>query len=285
MANYFSKYIQGYAERGLPIWGITPQNEPEYGPVTYPGCLYTPQTQSTFIKTALGPLLAKAHPNVNILAYDHNRDHVFDWAKVLYADPDVAKYLWGIAFHWYANFPYFENVQASHDIEPSKGLLQTEASECNTAQDDWEKGEEYAYDIINDLNVWAQGFIHWNVLLQDNGKGGWGPFEGVNGVKVCQPPIAVKNGQLVKYPSYYFIGHFSRFLPPGSVRIAQNSKFTSLNLYATTFLNPSSQVVVIIQNMNTFEVDIKLFDTNNTALPKVPGKGVVTLIYDSFVKY
>jgi len=284
MADYFSKYIDAYKAHGLPIWGVTPQNEPEFGPSGYPCCLYTAQMEANFIKQALGPTLAKNHPEVNILGFDHNRDSIHNWAQVLYSDPDVAKYLWGIAFHWYADQPYFENVQATHNLNPNKGLMLTEAAECNTGQQDWAKGETFGSDIINDLNVWAQGFIQWNAILQDNGQGRWGPFEG-NGVNTCQPPIVVLNNQVVKKPSYYYIGHFSRYLTPTSVRIGATINFKSQNLYATVFLTPQSKVVLVIMNSNSWAIDMNIQDNGRTMIPKVPAHGILTLIYDSWSNY
>jgi len=284
MANYMSKFITAYGNAGVPIWGVTPQNEPEYGPANYPGCVFTAQMEANYVKNNLGPTLASDHPGVNILGFDHNRDDVYNWAQVLYGDPNVAKYIWGIAFHWYAPQPDFNNVQSTHNLNPSKHLMLTEAAECNTGQDDWGKGETFGYDMINDLNVWAEGFVQWNSLLQDNGQGMWGPFEG-NGVNTCQSPIVVLNGQVVFKPSYYYIGQISRYLPPGSVRVGANINFNSQNLYATTFMNPDSEIVIVVMNSNSWYIDLNLTDYGRTAAPRVPAHGIITLVYQSWSNY
>jgi glucosylceramidase len=285
MANYMSKFISDYGAAGVPIWGVTPQNEPEYGPANYPGCIYTPQMEANYIKNNLGPTLASKNPGVNILGYDHNRDDLLTWAQTFYSDPQVTQYLWGMAFHWYASQPYFDHVQSTHNLNTNKGLLLTEAAECDTGQQDWAKGEQFGYDIINDLNVWAQGFIQWNSVLIDNGQGMWGPFEGVNGVNTCQPPIVVLNGQVVLKPSYYYIGQISRYLPPGSVRLGATVNFHSQNLYTTVFMNPSSDVVIVLMNSNNFYIDMNITDNGRTMIPRVPAHGILTLIYPSWSKY
>jgi len=286
MANYMSKFIDAYNVSGVPIWAVTPQNEPEYGPANYPGCVYNPQTEANYIKNNLGPTLAANNPGVNILGYDHNRDDIYTWAQVFYGDPDVTKYLFGIAFHWYAPQPDFNNVESTHNLNPSKHLLLTEAAECNTGQQDWGKGEDFGYDMINDLNVWAEGFIQWNAVLIDNGQGMWGPFEyNVDEVNTCQSPIVLLNGQVVKKPSYYYIGQISRYLPPGSVRLGADINFGSQNLYATVFMNPNSDVVLIIMNSNDWVIDMNITDYGRTMIPKVPAHGILTLIYQSWSKY
>lgn len=285
MANYMSKFITAYENAGVPIWGVTPQNEPEYGPASYPGCVYTPEMEMNYVKNNLGPTLAANNPGVNILAYDHNRDDIYTWAQTFYGDANATEYLWGIAFHWYAPQPDFQNVQATHDLNPSKGLLLTEAAECNTGLDDWGKGESFGYDIINDLNVYASGFIQWNSLLIDNGQGMWGPFEGENGVNTCQSPIVVLNGEVVIKPSYYYIGQVSRYLPPGSERIQADISFNSPNLYSTVFLTPQSEVVIIVMNSNDWYIDLNITDYGRTMAPRVPAHGIITLVYQSWSIY
>eukprot|EP00026_Physarum_polycephalum_P007855 Phypoly_transcript_07924.p1 GENE.Phypoly_transcript_07924~~Phypoly_transcript_07924.p1 ORF type:complete len:503 (+),score=65.93 Phypoly_transcript_07924:156-1511(+) len=285
MANYMSMFINAYGQNGIPIWGVTPQNEPEYGPQNYPGCVYDPQQEANYIKNNLGPTLAAKNPGVNILGYDHNRDDIYTWAQTFYADPQVTQYLWGIAFHWYASEPDFNNVQSTHDLNPNKGLLLTEAAECNQGQDDWGKAEQFGYDMINDLNVWAQGFIQWNSILIDNGQGEWGPFEGLGNYNPCQPPIVVLNGQVQIKPSYYYIGQISRYLPPGSVRIGANVNFNSQNLYTTAFMNPSSDVIIVVMNSNDWYIDLNITDYGRTMIPRVPAHGIITLVYQSWSNY
>lgn len=59
----------------------------------YEACVYTAEYERDFIKHYLGPLMKSTHPDVNIMIYDHNRDHVHLWAQTIYSDQEAAKYV------------------------------------------------------------------------------------------------------------------------------------------------------------------------------------------------
>jgi len=102
-ALYFSKFITAYREHGIPLWAITVQNEPEF-PAPWEACAYTSKTEADFVAYHLGPQLEKDHPDVKLFMFDHNKDHMIKWAKVLLnetAHPSY-KYIDGTAYHWYA---------------------------------------------------------------------------------------------------------------------------------------------------------------------------------------
>jgi len=99
-ANYFSNFIAAYKAQGIDLWGVTVQNEPEAA-VGWEACLYTPDFMASFVRDHLGPVLESDHPGLKIIGFDHNKDHVYVWAKGLYADAEAAKYLYGIGVHWY----------------------------------------------------------------------------------------------------------------------------------------------------------------------------------------
>ena len=100
-AEYFSRFISAYKAHGIDMWGVTVQNEPEAA-VGWEAMLWTPQFQAQFVKNHLGPVLRAEQPGVKIIGFDHNKDHVVEWAKVLYADPAAAQYFDGIGVHWCA---------------------------------------------------------------------------------------------------------------------------------------------------------------------------------------
>ena len=88
-------YVRACAEQGVPFWGLTVQNEPE-SIQRFESCVYSPEEERDFIKLYLGPTVRAAHPEVKLLAWDHNRDHVNIWADVIYADEDASQYVWGL---------------------------------------------------------------------------------------------------------------------------------------------------------------------------------------------
>src|SRR5579859_2339484 len=72
LAQYFVKFIQSYQSQGLPIYGLTVQNEPLYQPTGYPGMGMAAADQGGFIAANLGPALANAGLHTKIIVYDHN---------------------------------------------------------------------------------------------------------------------------------------------------------------------------------------------------------------------
>lgn len=96
--------------------------------------------------------LKKDHPDLNILIYDHNKDHVVEWAKTIYSDSGAAQYVWGTAVHWYTGDD-FSNLNTTHNLFPDRPILATEVREKDPANPEWGKGEHYAHDIIGDMNI------------------------------------------------------------------------------------------------------------------------------------
>lgn len=108
-ALFFSKSITDYKNRGIPVWGITIQNEPEFA-APWEACCYNPQQQLAFLSQHLGPRMRKDHPDVKIMIFDHNRDSLPVWVKTIMTDPVGSQYADGTAFHWYVCDDCFANV-------------------------------------------------------------------------------------------------------------------------------------------------------------------------------
>ena len=212
-ALYFSKFVSAYYAENVEIWAVTVQNEPEACPLEYEGMHFTPETERDFLKQYLGPRLSADHPQLKILVYDHNKNHVVKWAQTIYSDPDAAKYAWGTAIHWYSG-DQFENVNQTHFLFPKKPILATEATvarEKDPTNPDWSKGEHYAHDIMGDLNNWVIGFIDWNLMLDFlQGPNHAGPKECEGRIKCGSDAMLLADTEKqVVYPQvfYYYVGH------------------------------------------------------------------------------
>ncbi len=251
-AAYYCRYIQEYAAEDLPIWALTVQNEPE-AKQTWDSCLYTAEEERDFVRDYLGPALHAANlSDVHLLIWDHNRDVIYERARAVYDDPAAAQYVWGTGFHWYENPQRFDNVQRVHDAYPDKHLLFTEGcQEGGPHLGEWGLGERYAHAMLNDLNAWTEGWLDWNLLLDETG----GPNHVGN---LCSAPIIAntQTGELYYQSSYYYIGHFSRFIRPGAHRIGCQVASTALE--ATAFRNPDGQLVVIVLNRTDAEAPFAL---------------------------
>ncbi len=173
-------------------------------------------------------------------------------------NPDAAKYVWGFGYHWYETWTggdmQFENVALVHNSFPDKALVFTEGCVENFNIDsvnNWRLGERYGHSMINDFNSGTVAWFDWNVLLDETG----GPNHVGN---LCFAPVHAdtRSGELIYTNSYYYIGHFSKFIKRGAKRIAVSS--TRDMLKVTGFKNPDGEVVVILFNKADKKLDFKL---------------------------
>lgn len=270
-ANYYVKFIQAYEKEGVPIWGLSVQNEP-MAVQRWESCVYTATDERDFIKKYLGPTLHNnGMESKNLIAWDHNRDQIYQRATTILSDPEAAKYVWGIGFHWYEPWTggdmQFENLKLVNDAFPDKKLIFTEG--CVESFDlnkvyDWYLGERYGYSMLNDFNNGTVAWTDWNILLDENG----GPNHVGN---FCFAPVHAntKTGEVIYTNSYYYIGHFSKFIQYGAKRIAVSSSRT--NLQATGFVNPDGSVVVVVLNTSEKDFNYKLMLNGKAAsLESVP---------------
>ncbi|MCU0925869.1 MAG: glucosylceramidase, partial [Hydrogenophaga sp.] len=121
-AQCYVRFIQAYAEHGVPVWGVSVQNEPA-AVQRWDSCIYSAEEERDFVRDHLGPALAAAGlGHVKIVIWDHNRDLMVERAGTVYADAEASRYVWGTGFHWYGE-DHFDHVQAVHDAWPDKQLL------------------------------------------------------------------------------------------------------------------------------------------------------------------
>jgi glucosylceramidase len=247
-ALYVAKFVQSYRKAGVPVWGITIQNEP-LATQRWESCIYQATDERDFLKHALGPVMAEQGlRDVNIIVWDHNRDLIVQRAQTILDDPEAAKYVWGIGFHWYEDWSggtqMYDNVALVHQIYPDRHILFTEGTPANfdsTAYGRWSLGEAYGRSMIHDFNAGTEGWTDWNILLDEHG----GPNHVGN---FCFAPIHAdtRTGALIYTNSYYYIGHFSKFIRPGARRILASPSRSML--LTTAFINDDGKVVVVVMN-------------------------------------
>ncbi|MCR5886907.1 hypothetical protein LRS06_03775 [Hymenobacter sp. J193] len=267
-ADHYVKFIKEYERQGIPIWGLSTQNEP-MAVQTWESCVFTAEEERDFIKGYLGPTLKKSGlGDRKLIAWDHNRDQVYQRASTILDDPEAAQYVWGVGYHWYETWTgssmMFDNVRRVRETYPSKNLLLTEA--CIEKFDfnkvnDWALGEKYGYSMINDFNNGNVGWTDWNILLDEQG--------GPNHVKnFCYAPLIgdTRTGKLIYTNIYYYIGHFSKFIRPGAKRIS--SATTRDWLQTTAFQNTDGSVAVVVMNSSDKQQDFSLW-LNGQAAPAV----------------
>ena len=278
-AKYNVKYIQAYAKEGVPIWGLTPINEPNGNGSNWESTHFNPEQMREYIANHLGPALQDAGLNTAIWIYDQNRgDVLMDWANAIYGDKKASAFVRGMAVHWYQSTIDVdgESLDNVHDAYPAKEIMHTEG--CIDAlgddepigswlEDDWYWRPEatdwgkfwaaeeeqkdhppyrpfyrYVRDLIGGLNHHFVGWIDWNMVLNTRG----GPNHARN---YCGAPVLVDSGHDDVYftPLYYAIAHFSKFIRPGAQRIGLTGHNDTL--MATAFKNPDSSIALIVFNL------------------------------------
>jgi glucosylceramidase len=265
-ADYFVKYIKAYAAEGLPIWGITVQNETMATQV-WESCIFTAAEEKDFVRDYLGPALHKnGLADVKVTIWDHNRGIMYQRAEVAYEDPVASKYIWGMAFHWYIG-DHFDNARMVHDAFPDKHLIFTEGSTRGT----WQAANRLAKQVIMDLNNWTEAWTIWNMLLDEQGgprhAGGLMGGTGIN--------ANLKTGELTFNPPHYVFGHFSRFIRPGAKRIACTSNHD--DLVATAFVNTDGTIAVVVDNTADREQIAQLWVHGQALKLTLPPNGVMTI--------
>ncbi|MCW3786677.1 glycoside hydrolase family 30 protein [Plebeiibacterium sediminum] len=278
-ASYYAKFIKTYEAEGIPVWGLTVQNEP-MAVQTWESCIYTAEEERDFIKNYLGPTLqAEGLQSKKLIVWDHNRDLISHRANTILGDPEAAKYVWGVGFHWYETWaggdPLWDNLRNVKESFPDKQLLFTEG--CNEKFDAneyqrWSNAERYGKSMINDFNCGTVGWTDWNILLDQNG----GPNHVGN---FCFAPIHgdTNTGELIYTPAYYYIGHFSKFIRPGAHRVSTTTSFS--DIISTSFLNIDGKMVTVVMNESEKEMDYKLIIEGVHAKLTIAPHSIQTLVY------
>ncbi|HEY9000245.1 MAG TPA: glycoside hydrolase family 30 protein [Mucilaginibacter sp.] len=277
-ANFYGKFIRAYEKEGIPIWGLSVQNEP-MATQTWESCLYTAEEERDFVKNFLGPTLQKQGlSSKKLIVWDHNRDLLYQRASTILEDPAAAKYVWGVGFHWYETWTgagmNFANVALVHQAFPDKNLIFTEGCAERydaTKLNDWSLGEKYGTSMINDFNDGTVAWCDWNVLLDEQG----GPNHVGN---FCFAPVHAdtKSGNLIYTNSYYYIGHFSKFIKPGARRIA--SAASRDKLLTTAYMNPDGKLAVVVMNKTDEKIDYFLWIKGKAAKVSSNPHSIETLI-------
>ncbi|MBN2410270.1 glycoside hydrolase family 30 protein [candidate division KSB1 bacterium] len=267
-ADYFVKYVKAYEQEGIPMWGLTVQNEPMAVQV-WESCIFTAEEERDFVRDYLGPALEKnGLSDMKLMIWDHNRGIMYQRAEVVYDDPKASRYVWGLAFHYYVG-DHFDNVRIVHDAFPDKKLIYTEAGMGG----DWRTGVRVAKNMVLDLNNWANGWTYWNILLDENR----GPRHagGLGGSSIVT--VNTKTDELFFNPPFYYFGHFSRFIKPGAKRIACTSN--SDDFLATAFVNTNETVAVVILNLSDADRIFQLWVNGRALKGSAPPKAIFTMTF------
>jgi len=237
-AKYFVRYVQEMKKQGITIDAITVQNEPLH-PGNNPSLLMVAPDQALFVKRFLGPAFAKANIKTKIIIYDHNADRP-DYPISILDDPEAKKYIDGSAFHLYGG--KIEALTDVHNAHPDKNIYFSEQMVV-------EQPDATTIDIINPVTRliigatrnWAKNVLEWNLAADPENK----PYTDRGGCSMCQGAVTIDGDHYSRNLAYFSIAHASKFVRPGSVRVASNEPAGLANV---AFKTPDGKYVLIVAN-------------------------------------
>lgn len=271
LATYFVKFITAYQAQGVPIYAITPQNEPGQQ-TNYPGMNWTADQEATFIGKHLGPALASAQLHPKILAFDYNAGGDA-FARTVLADPDAAGFTDGVAYHCYGGKDAGVAAGALRQEHPDKEIFGTECTSGTGSP-------KPASDIIIDMTRgFARGVLMWNLALDPAG----GPKTGT-GCKTCTATVTIDpaTGDVIYTRQYYELAQASRFVVPGARRIDSNAIDFVAGKAAenAAFIDPDGTRVLLVHNRDSAPMEFRVrWDLTRSFTYTLPAGGVATFTW------
>ena len=210
-ADMFCRFIDLYAEQGLPITKVMYQNE-AYSYTPYPGCAWTAEGTLLFNNEYLAPTLAKRHPDVELWIGTFNTNRL-DYVEKILDDPTLQANVKGVGTQWECR----NNLPQLRKRYPNLRFMQSE-SECGNGSMDWAAGEHTFFLIADNLGNGCDEYYNWNFILKDNGISPWGWTQNA----LIQ--VDSKTREMRYTAEYYAYKHFSHFVTPGATMIGYSGR-------------------------------------------------------------
>jgi glucosylceramidase len=275
-ARYLDIYVHAMKANGIFIYAVAPQNEP-LNPDNTPSLVMQASEEDQFIRQSLGPDLRLRAIKYEILVspriiiYDHNCDRP-DYPLTILADPEARKYVDGSAFHLYAGD--ISALTKVHDAYPDKNIYFTEQMVVDDPDDPQHlKIASPVKDlVIGAPRNWARNVLLWNLAADPK----FGPHTNDGGCPVCEGAITLDGDRVTRNAAYYTIAHASKFVPPGSVRIASTASDTVPNV---AFLTPQGYTVLIAANTGTSPQQFQIRWRGKSAPATLSAGAVATFVW------
>lgn len=273
-AEYICRYIRHYMDYGMDVRLLSAQNEP-HAVQTWDSCIYSDEEEKCFVRDHLIPALKKhgLDQRISLLIWDHNKEHMLQRAEHIMADDGLKNEIGGVAFHWYSG-DHFDSIRMTAEAFPGKRIVFTEGCvEHSIYGSDAELigAVHYAHEYIGDLNAGADTMIDWNILLDAKG----GPNHVGN---FCDAPMMydTEKGVLHKKLSLDYIGHFSKAIKPGAVRIGVSC--FGREIEATAARNPDGSIAAVLLNTMDREISAFLRIEGKHYPFTLPARGIMTCL-------
>jgi O-glycosyl hydrolase len=260
LATYYRKALQAYASQGIPIYGITLQNEPLFEPADYPGMRVSADQERQLAKALRTELTNNGLGATKIWAFDHNFTDGPTYAQgVLTADARSS--VDGIAFHDYAGDPSaMATVKAAY---PDKDVLMTERSVWGTA------GADRIVQYFRNQSTLYEGWV--SMLDQNRSPERWSGSP--------DPTMLVQSASnpdtFWKLPDYNMVAQFSKFVQPGATRVASTTGAVS----DVAFVNPDNSLVTVVVNQSSATQTVTLRAGSRQFTSTIPAKTTGTYVW------
>ncbi|NJP40372.1 glycoside hydrolase family 30 protein [Oscillospiraceae bacterium HV4-5-C5C] len=293
-ARYTARFIQAYQAEGVPIWGVTVQNEAKAAQ-GWESCVYSAGEERDFVTGFLKPAYEQAGlGDVKVFFWDHNKERVVERGLETLCNERSRAAFDGVAVHWYSG-DHFTALDVFHRLYPEKIIIASE--QCTHAEPDipYASGEAYAHDILGNLNNWAAAWTDWNMLLDDQGgPDHWKDWQEANPeaweawrqtplkteaeIWVGEAPVMLdRRSQTLSFSSsYYYLGHFSKYIQRSARRIG-SSCYSPL-LETAAFMNPDGSVTAIVLNRSSQTLPLTLRWKKRLADYQVSPHSIVTFL-------
>ena len=269
-SEFYVRFIEEYKKEGINIGYVTIQNEPK-AVQEWDSCVYTAEEERDFVKNHLGEKMKTL--GVKVMFWDHNKERVVDRARIMLDDRSAAELVSGIAFHWYSG-DHFEQLEMFHKLYPDKDIIFSEGcyEYSKGAEDTVRIGEKYAHDMIGNFNNYCNTFCDWNLILDEKG----GPNHVGN---FCDAPIMIDtvSKEIDIHDSYYYIGHFSKYVKPGARRIG--SSIWTDEIETVSFKNPDGEIVTIVLNRTEKNIKACLKLSGKLLETEIEARSISTYIF------
>lgn len=302
-AQYNIEFLELYSQKGIEIFGLTFQNEPYEVPrylKNWQNTYYTSEETIDYVSNHIGPRLRDYNHSkgkkIQLIIHDDS-SHTIKKSINLLADENFNEYVDGIAFHWYTNFLFHSPRLLKHTHETlskynkwddrKRFILASEACEGyikfffkGPQLYSWKRGQNYAKDIIKDLNNYVSSWVDWNMVLNMKGGPNWAN-------NYVDAPILYDEQQEVLHfqPMFYFLGHFTKFIKPGSRKILFQSQGIAA-LECTCFIvndllpNIKKSVVIVVLNRDvTMRKYYIICGKDKYINLTIPAHGIQTIMY------
>ena len=242
-ANYFVKYIQAYQAGGVPIDYISLQNEPLYITTAYPSMGMSDTVQLTLLQNYVMPALTANNIPARVLVYDHN------WDTPSYPELVIGgltaqqlTQVAGTAWHGYGGVPGAQ--QLVQNQFPTLGNWETEHSGGTWVTDQFTSD---FLEITLVLRNAGKSYVKWSLALNQNLGPNLTQNAGLGGCNTCTPIVTVNSqtGAVTKDIEFYTLGHYSKYVLPGAVRIYSSN---TPAIASVAFVNPDGSVALIAYN-------------------------------------